>query len=500
MDEVILEGKGLSRDFSGVRVLFGVDIEGRRGEIHGIVGENGAGKSTLMNILAGILPPSEGRIIFRGKEVVLTPQLAKRLGIILVPQELNLVETLPVYENLFLGQEIRRQVFLDRRRMIERSREVLEILGIGELDPRTMVESLSTAQKQLVEIARVLLEQANVVIMDEPTATLTEHEIEALFRQLRRLRNEGTCVFYVSHRLREVKELCDRITVLRDGHLVTTSSADGLNEAEIARLMVGRPLDAFFPPKGERSNEVVLEVRNFSVENRVKEVTFRLFRGEVLGFAGLVGSGRTELAEGLVGLRRARGEVFFRGKRVAIRSPEMAKKLGMVYLPEERKSSGIIASLSVRENTTLMVMEKLAAPFIRHREEQRITQEAIERLSIRCKSPEEPIEFLSGGNQQKVVLARLMETKPWVCLLDEPTRGIDVNTKHYLYNLIRELAREGWSFLFISSDLPEVIGLCDRVAVMHEGELVTILEGADINEEEIIFHATGIKGRVGTYE
>jgi ribose transport system ATP-binding protein len=494
LNEVVIEGKGICRDFSGVRVLFDVDIAGRRGEIHGIVGENGAGKSTLMNILGGVLPPTEGKIFFQGREVSLNPKVAKELGIALIPQELNLVESLTVYENIFLGRETCKGLFLHRKAMVEHTKEALRLLGLESLDPATLVEHLSTAQKQLVEIARVVLGDIAVLIMDEPTATLTEHEVQTLFGIMRSLKERGVCIFYVSHRLKEVREICDRVTVLRDGRVVASYPTQCVTEEDIARFMVGRSLDTVFPPRDTRKDEVVLEVRHLTVENAVHDVSFTLYRGEVLGFAGLVGSGRSEMAEGIIGLRKKKnGEILLEGKRLDIRSPQDAKYHGIVYLPEERKSSGIIASMPVRENITLMVLERFARPFLDRKQEVDIAAHRVQELHIRCKNLDEPVEFLSGGNQQKVVFARLMEVQPKVYILDEPTRGIDVGTKHYIYHLIRDLARAGLSFIVISSDLPEVIGLCDRIAVMREGRIVAFLEGGSTSEEEVILYITGLR-------
>ncbi|MEN3188679.1 MAG: sugar ABC transporter ATP-binding protein [Atribacterota bacterium] len=498
-NNVVIQGRGICKDFSGVRVLFDVDIDGRIGEVHGLVGENGAGKSTLMNILGGVLHPTEGRIFFRGKEVALNPKLARSLGIVLVPQELNLVESLSIYENVFLGSETKRVFFLDRNAMIDVCEQALRSVGLETVDPRTPVEKLSTAQKQLVEITRAVLQKIHVLILDEPTATLTEHEIAVLFRVIRSLKEQGVSIFYVSHRLREVKEICDRVTVLRDGKVVTSCAVEEVGEAEIARLMVGRPFNTIFPPKDTKRSEVVLEVNGLTTsDGRVKGVGFTLRRGEVLGFAGLVGSGRTEMAEAIFGTRkRLAGEILFKGHRVTIASPWEAKRLGIVYLPEERKSSGLLTSMSVRENVSLMVLDRIARLLLRRREERNLVQRDVERLRIRCQSIEQPVDSLSGGNQQKVIFARLMETQPEIYLLDEPTRGIDVGTKHYMYQLIRDLAREGLSFVVISSDLPEVVGLCDRVVVMRDGKLVATLEDEEVNEEEIILYATGIREREG---
>ncbi len=495
-DAVVIQGRGICKDFSGVRVLFDVDIDGRAGEVHGVVGENGAGKSTLMNILGGVLNPTEGQIFFRGKEVTLNPKKARDLGILLVPQELNLVETLSIYENVFLGNEIKKFFFLERDAMIDSCRRALHAVGLDTVDPATPVEKLSTAQKQLVEISKAVLQRIDVLILDEPTATLTEHEIEILFRVIRYLKEQGVCIFYVSHRLREVKEICDWVTVLRDGRVVSSCAVEEVREEEIARLMVGRPLSTVFPPKNTRRNETILEVKGLTTfDGRVKEVSFVLHRGEVLGFAGLVGSGRTEMAEALLGLRRRRaGEIFLEGRKISISSPWEAKRLGIVYLPEERKSSGLLMSLSVRENVSLMVLNRVTRfLLLHHKEERSLVRRDVERLRIRCKSIEQYVESLSGGNQQKVVLARLIETQPKLYILDEPTRGIDIGTKHYIYQLIRDFAKEGLSFIVISSDLPEVVGLCDRVVVMRDGKVVATLENERINEEEIILYATGIR-------
>ncbi len=494
MNKPVIRGEKICKDFSGVRVLSNINIEGYPGVVHGIGGENGAGKTTLMNILSGFLSPTEGKIFFQEKEVVLTPQIAKGLGIALIPQELNLVETLPVYQNIFLGKEIIQGFRLNRKYMIKESHQILSTLGLSDLDPRELVENLSTAQKQLVEIAKSILEKTVVLIMDEPTSSLAENEIQTLFQVICSFRERGACIFFVSHRLKEVKEICDRITILRDGNKVITKPTEGITEEDIARLMVGRTLESFFPPKQKVKEQIIMEVRDLSDGYKLKKVSFIIHQGEILGLAGLMGVGRTELAECIIGLRpKQEGQIFLEGKEVFILNPEDAKKLGIVYLPEERKSAGIIASMSVAENISLMVLEKIGKIFINRKEEEKIALRQKEELQIRCRSIWEPIEFLSGGNQQKVVFARLMEVKPKIYLLDEPTRGIDVNTKMYIYHLVRRLSQEGISFLFISSELPEIVGLCDRVAVMYNGEIVSFLEGEEVNEEEIMVYATGLR-------
>lgn len=495
MAGVLVEARGICKDFTGVRVLHDIDLPIYEGEIHAIIGENGAGKSTFVKILSGFLTPSKGAIYFKGQKVDIKNVLAaRRLGISIVHQELNLAEDLTVEENLFLGREVNKGLFVDQRSMVETSKKYLAALQ-STIDPKRRVRDLSIAEKQMVEIAKALSYNAKLLIMDEPTAVLTQHEIDVLFDVLRGLKKAGVTIVYISHRLREVKQICDRVTVFRDGHLVDTRNVDEVSEFEMASLMVGRDLSHLFPDKAGHAGEVAFEVRGLSIKGLIENVSFDVKAGEILGFAGLVGAGRTELAEGIMGLRNVTsGHILVNGREVTIRSPKDAMRYGIAYLSEDRKGSGIITAWGVKENVTLSTLERYCHPMIDEKQESDTMEKAIMQYDIRLPSRKARLEQLSGGNQQKVSLAKVMELDPKIIILDEPTRGIDVNTKQQIYGFIQSLAKQGKSCLVISSELPEIVGLCNRVVVMRNGRVSGILTGEDINEDEIIRYATGLKG------
>ncbi|MCD6449887.1 MAG: sugar ABC transporter ATP-binding protein [Thermotogaceae bacterium] len=482
-------------EFSGVRVLHSVDVKFTRGKIYGIVGENGAGKSTLMKIVSGFLQPVEGEIFVYGKKTTLNPLKAKELGIILIPQELNLVDTLRVYENIFLGNEMKsRFLFLDKKKMIEESKRLVKRFGLN-ISPLQFVYRLSPAQKQLIEIVKAVSKSARLLIMDEPTSALSEREVKNLFNLIRRMKEEGITVIFISHRLKEVKEIADEIIVLRDGRKVYEGRASGLTEKEIAQLMIGRHLSEMYPEKSIPKGEIVLKVENFfSADGSVKNVSFDLRKGEILGFYGLVGSGRTELMETLVGIRRkSAGRVTLHGAEVNITSPDEAKKLGIVYLPEDRKTAGIVPILEVYKNITLMNLEKYSRFLLKKDLEIEAFRRYKEKFSIVSRGPYQLVKTLSGGNQQKVVISKLVDTGARIFIFDEPTRGVDVNAKHQIYHIIRNLIDEfDATFIVVSSELPEIIGISNRVVVMRNGEVAGIVEGEGLNEKNLIYLATGV--------
>lgn len=490
----LLAADGISRDFSGVRVLHGIDVTFRAGEVHAIIGENGAGKSTLMKILAGYLGPSEGQVLLHGRPVSFASSGdAEDNGVILIHQETSLAPHLSVTANIFLGKEYRRGPFLDERRMTAHARELLAQLDT-RIDPLARVADLSVSDRQMVEIAKAMWRGSRVLIMDEPTDVLTDRETAVLFRLIRNLSAAGTAVVFISHKLREVKEIADRVTVLRDGRLITTVAAAEVDEDRMATLMVGRELDQMFPERPpEPHPEKLLEVDNFSVPGFVEHVSFTLRRGEVLGFAGLVGAGRTELFEGLLGLRPSSGSIRYRGEPVRIRSTRDAARLGIAYVSEDRKGKGLLVNMPMKPNVTLLALERLARPFISDRVETAALARAVRDFDIRAADPSAPVRSLSGGNQQKVVLGKVMLIDPDVIILDEPTRGIDVGTKRQIYFLIDELSKAGKSLIIISSELPEVMGLSDRIAVLHEGRLAGLLQRSAFSEDEIMRYATGLK-------
>lgn len=498
MPETILRVEKISKDFGSGPVLKDVDLEVHAGEILGIIGENGAGKSTLMKILAGIHQPSSGKVYVDEKAVrIADPIAARALKISLVPQEFNLIRDLPVYNNVFLGAELRkRSGLLDKEAMKARTRELLVQLNV-DLDPEARIEGLSAAQKQMVEICKALAFDSRILIMDEPTTMLTKYEIEILFRLARRLRSEGMTILYISHKLKEVKELCDRVVVLRDGELVHDSPVSEISIMEMAQKMVGRELGSIFPPKGVPGAEVVFEARGVTVPGVVEDISFQLRKGEILGLAGLVGAGRTELAETILGLRRKSSGTFLRdGKELDLREPADAVAAGISYLSEDRQGAGIITTFSVTRNVTLVSLGEYCRSFLRlidKRTERSKVQGYVDSFHIKTDSLDRRLENLSGGNQQKVSLAKAIDTSPSVLIVDEPTRGVDVSAKHEIYVFINELARTGISCLLISSELEEIIGMCDRVLVMRDGRIAGSLEGDRITEEQIMYHATGVQ-------
>ena len=498
MNDTLLETKDISKDFSSVYVLNNINIRVIRGEILGIIGENGAGKSTLMKILSGVYTPTSGEVLFEEQPTVIREPIdAKRLGISLIPQEFNLIRELTVYDNVFLGSELRQKNgLLDKKAMMARTRELLLELNV-DIEPDARIENLSTAQKQMVEICKAVSMNAKLLIMDEPTTVLTQFEIDILFRLMRRLRDQGSTIIYISHKLKEVKTICDRVIVLRDGNVISTELTENLSVIEMAQRMVGRELSQIFPHKHSPSQEVVFEVENLTVPGVIENVSFKLHRGEILGLAGLVGAGRTEVAETILGVRRAEaGRILMNGKQISISRPADAVANGISYLSEDRQGSGILTGFSVVKNTTLVSLGsycKYVIRLIQRQRERDSADEHISRFNIKTQSLDTRLEFLSGGNQQKVSLAKSIDPKPVVLIADEPTRGVDVSAKQEIYRLISSLATEGLSCIFISSEQEEIIGMCNRVIVMKQGGVMGTLEGEGITEEQIMFLATGIK-------
>ncbi len=486
-----VEMRGIEKRFGPVTVLGGVDFDLRAGEVHALMGENGAGKSTLMKVLTGIHAMDQGRISIGGEPVELRSSGdAVRHGIAIIHQELNLIPSLGVADNLFLGRELRRFGWLRKRAMRQQAQQWLARVGLRKLDPATPVEQLSVGQQQLVEIARALSQQARVLIMDEPTTALTERETAVLFELIRELRQAGTAIVYVSHRMEEIFALCDRITVLRDGRSVGVRNIPGLPLDEVVQLMVGRSLEARFPTRDVRPGAVRLSVSGLGDED-VHDISFDVRAGEVLGVAGLMGAGRTELARLLFGLRRPRtGEVRLDGRRLRLQGPRQAIAAGMAFVTEDRKAQGLVLGLSVRENISLARVPARAGWIARRREAAQ-TRRLIEQLRIRTRDGELEVRALSGGNQQKVVLAKWLALDPQVLLLDEPTRGVDIGGKAEIYHIINQLAARGVAIVMISSELPEVMAMSDRILVLHEGRATALLDAVATDPEQIMRAATG---------
>jgi len=475
-------------EFPGVRALDGVSLSFEAGEVHSIIGENGAGKSTLMRILAGIQVPTSGRISCDDLEVrIRGVRQAQAHGINMIHQELNLVDELTVAENVFLGQEKRKGGLLDRALMDSLTQDALSQVQ-ANFSPRVKVGELTIAAKQLVEIAKALITDCSILIMDEPTAVLSEPESQALFALIKRLKERGVTVIYISHRLAEVCAISDRISVLRDGTYITTLPASEATPEKLADLMVGRALNDFFPAKSTMPTGMpVLEIQN------VDGVKVTVAPGEIVGLAGLVGAGRTELAEAVFGVRPMPGvHVTLDGAAVRIRNARQAMQHGIAYVSEDRKGLGLHTTLGIARNLTLSNLRQYGAVMVNTDREQESMEAWKTDLDIRMSDPGAPIMSLSGGNQQKVSVAKWLDSKPKVIILDEPTRGVDVGAKREMYNLIQKLAGEGLGCLVISSDLPEIIGLCHRTLVMREGKIVGELTGSEMTEEAIIRLAAGV--------
>jgi ribose transport system ATP-binding protein len=490
----LLAGRSISKRFGPVQVLFGVDIELRAGEVHALIGENGAGKSTLMKILCGYEAPSEGEVLVDRAAIRFAGSAdAESRGIVMIHQEFNLADTLTAEANIFLGREQRSGLFLDHRRMRQESRRLL-----GELEtavrPEQRVSELSVSDKQMVEIAKALAREARILVMDEPTAVLTARESQVLFRQIERLKAQGVAILYTSHKLEEVKAIADVVTILRDGHHVITAPVAELDVDDMARHMVGRDVSDLFPAKDKAAHpEVVLEVEHLTVPGHVTDASFRLHRGEILGFAGLVGSGRTELMEGIVGLRHASGTVKVDGAAHRIHSLDQASHLGIAYLTEDRKGRGLLLDKQMRPNLTLLALEHFSHFFIDEGAEDKALDKAIVDFDIRAPDRQVRVGNLSGGNQQKLLLAKTMLVEPSIVIVDEPTRGIDIGTKQQIYGFIHRLAAAGKSVIVVSSEMAEVIGLSHRVLVMRAGRIVGELTGEAIGEEAIVRHQMGLE-------
>jgi ribose transport system ATP-binding protein len=496
-----LEMRRISKSFASIPALKNVSFAAYGGELHALMGENGAGKSTLMKILAGAYrADAGGEILIDGEPVAIgNPHLARRHGISVIYQELSLAPNLSVAENLFLGREVRRLALVSRRAMAAATQPILDRLH-ASFTPQTPVHALSLGERQLVEIARALAVQSRILIMDEPTTSLTNHETEQLFRIIQDLKAEGIAIIYISHRMDEIYQFADRVSVLRDGACVGTLMRSEIEANLLVSMMVGRDLASFY--KKEHSTAevgaVALSVRGLTDGKRVHGCSFDVRHGEVLGIAGLVGVGRTEIARLIIGAdSRGGGEIFLDGRPIEIRSPREAIRAGIAYLTEDRAGLGLLLDMTVQENVNLSVIgnDSYAGGFTNFRAARRRADAAMRKFAIRAGSASASARGLSGGNQQKVLLARLLETEPRVLILDEPTRGVDVGAKSEIYRLIDELARRGVAIIVISSELPEIIGICDRAVVMHAGRLVgeiAAAPGSPITQEAIMLLSTGV--------
>lgn len=495
MNEYILEMLDIYKEFPGVHALAGVNLRIRPGTVHALVGENGAGKSTLMKCLMAIYGLTSGKIIYQGKETVFRNiSDALRCGLSMIHQELNPVLERTVCENIWLGREPRKGFIIDHKKMKKDTVELLKELGINHIDPCALIKNLSVAQMQLVEIAKAVSYDAKIVIMDEPTSSLTTSEVEQLFRIIRQLKEKGTAVIYISHKMDEISQICDEVTVLRDGQFIATDKIENMDINQIISLMVGRKIDEMFPKVDCPIGDTILKVENLSSGKAVKNVSFELHRGEILGFAGLVGAGRTEVMEAIFGIRAMTGgKIFKNGTEIHIKNPADAIKNNIVFLTEDRRLSGIIGIRSVMENIILSSLKHYVrrSSMLDYRKIEKECKEYIEKLNIKTPELDTQIQYLSGGNQQKVLVARCLLTDPDILIIDEPTRGIDVGAKAEIQSLISFLAGQGKAIIMVSSELPEVIGMSDRVVVMHEGVMTGTIDRKDLSQETIMKYAIG---------
>lgn len=491
----MIEMSGIKKAFNGNVVLNDVQFNLQQGEIHALMGENGAGKSTLMKILSGIYTKDAGEIKVDGKTVTFkSPKDAEKYGIVVIHQELNILPDLTVAENLFLGKEktYGKLGILKNKEMDQEAKELLSRLGL-DVNPKTRAGDLSVGKQQIIEIAKAIASNAKYIVMDEPTAALTDREIQTLFETIRELKAKGISFVYISHRMEEIFAICDRITILRDGQYVGERNIPETNFDEIVAMMVGRELGERFPERNCEIGDVKLEVKNLSIKGLFENISFQVRKGEVVGVAGLMGAGRTEVAETLFGYRKAHsGEIFIDGKKVSIKSPIDAMKHNIGYVTEDRKTKGLILNFSIQENVSLANLKKVSSSGIVKKErEESLVNQYIEQLKIRTSGPKQSAKSLSGGNQQKVVLAKWLGTEPEILILDEPTRGVDIGARKEIYHIINELAQAGVAILMISSELPEVIGMADRVIVMQEGKLTGEVQKEEMTQELIMHYATG---------
>jgi ribose transport system ATP-binding protein len=497
MQEVLVLMEGIEKTFPGVHALSQCQFELRSGEVHALVGENGAGKSTMMKILTGVYRRDAGRILYKGNEVEIpNPRAAQHLGISIIHQELNLMPHLTVAQNIFIGREPRRKgvkFVLNEKEINEETQKMLDMMHL-DLDPRTRVADLTVAKQQMVEIAKALSYNSEVLIMDEPTAALTESEINELFRIIRELRAKGVGIVYISHRMDELKQVCDRVTVMRDGCYINTTEMKDITIDQIISMLVGRTIFESTPELPENpSRETVLEVRNLNRGRAIKEVNFHLKRGEILGFAGLMGAGRTEVARAIFGADPIdSGEIYVLGSKVSIKSPTHAVNHGIGYLSEDRKRYGLTLGMDIESNIVLATMKKFLGAFgWIHRSKTRTTAESyVEALKIKTPGIAQKIKNLSGGNQQKVVIGKWLTRDCNILIFDEPTRGIDVGAKSEIYRLLNDLAQQGKSIIMISSELPEILRMSHRVIVMCEGRITGELQMDEATQEHIMKYAT----------
>ena len=489
----ILEIKNVTKRYPGVIALNQVSFSVKEGEIHSLVGENGPGKSTLIKTITGAIVPDEGEIIYQGKKYTeLTPILSSEIGIEAIYQEFNLAPELTVEENIYMGTKVNKGLFIDRKKLTSKTMEILNSLN-ADIRPNTRIKDLTVAYMQLVEISKALAKNVKLLIMDEPTAPLTENEVEILFQLVRNLKEKGVSIIYISHRMDEIFELSDSITIMRDGEVIKTVAATDITKNQLIYDMVGRELTETYPKRTVECGETILEIKNLCGLSN-KETSFCIHAGEIVGLAGLVGAGRTEIARLIIGAdKKISGDVYIKGKKVEIRSPKDAIEKGIAYVSEDRKNQGVLLKLSIRWNITLPILKRLSRfMFIDRREENSCVEKYKNMLRIKTPSVNQLVGNLSGGNQQKVAVAKWLASESKILILDEPTRGIDVGAKQEIYELINHLTEEGLGILMISSEMEEIMGMSDRMLVMAEGEIVGELSKQEFSQDKIMRYASNM--------
>lgn len=490
--EALVELKHIHKEFPGVKVLEDISIAFYPGEVHVLLGENGAGKSTIIKIISGIYQPDKGEVLIEGAPGAKNIREAQHRGISVIHQELSVIPDLKVYENVFLGREKKKSGFLDKGKMIAECKKILDGMDVA-IDPTTPVYKLSNGEKQMVEIARAVSQNSKMVIMDEPTSSLSDHEVQSLFRVIRQLKKDNVAVIYISHRLKEILEMGDTLTVLRDGTKIATVPVSTVTEQKMVEMMVGREISQFYyKAEVPKKREVVLEVKEISSAHRFKNVSFQLYKGEVLGVAGLIGAGRTELMRAIFGADTyEHGDVLLYGESIKGKSPKEIIRRGIGLIPEDRRGQGLLLEKTVRENTSLASLkENSYNGFIDFLWEKQEAVSYIEKLRIKTPSDLAVTKNLSGGNQQKVVIAKWLLAKSKILIMDEPTRGIDVNAKAEIYELMKNFVEGGGSIILVSSELPEVLGCSNRIMVMREGYVTGFLDSAEATEENVMLFAS----------
>lgn len=502
MTQPVLTMEGIRKEFPGVKALTDVDFELYPGEVHALMGENGAGKSTLMKILSGVYPPTGGTVRLKGKEAVFrSPLDAQRQGVSIIHQEFNLFTNLSAAENIFIDRPEMAGRFgrIKWSGMVEEAQALVDSIGGGDINVREEVRHLGVHSQQVVEIAKALSFKADVLIMDEPSAALPENEVKKMFEVIRRLRSQGVAIVYVSHRMKEIFEIADKVTVLRDGHKVATQPIGEVTEQSLIQMMVGKEVQQLYPVRKQpHGKEIVLKVRDLSLDTSHK-ISFELRKGEIVGLFGIPGSGSHTVAERLFGLKRGSGEIEINGQPVKITNPSEAKAKKLAYVPPDRHRQGIIKPMSIRQNISFAMLPELSKGLVLDRNAiQHVSAEYMEKLRIKAPDDGQTVDFLSGGNQQKVVIGKWLAAHPDILILEEPTRGVDVGAKAEIYSIIHELAREGLSILLISSEMPEVIGLSDRVLVMYQGDIVHVFAHGEADQEQLLQRASHPRGKGGT--